>query len=295
VRRLPHLLVAALVAAAVGVAASPGTPAHASGSCAGVWVVVDPTELGGEVAVRCAEGEPASGFDALVRTGFTITQVTSFPGFLCQIDGRPESSCQTVPPATAFWSYWHAEPGGSWTSATEGGGTRRPPVGTVDGWAFGAGDPPSVPPPEPAPAPEQEADTHSDDPQAAPDDVATAEDSGTSDDAGSPPVGGERAALAPDDPRLPRARPVADGWAAGASPDQPPAQEDADDDLVLADEPAAVATERGVAPSTSTAIGILLLAAVAGSALLVGRARRRVAESAGAVTDPGPHPPDGGA
>ena len=138
----------------------------AEGACSdaeGVTVVVDFGPLGGGVTVRCAPGAQASGLAALAAAGFAVEQPVSTPGFVCRIAGKPapaDESCIDTPPVTAYWSYWHADRGGSWQlSAT--GASRQPPQGSVDGWSFakdaaaGSPPPPSVapPPPETATAP----------------------------------------------------------------------------------------------------------------------------------------------
>jgi hypothetical protein len=53
-----------------------------------------------------------------------------------------------MPPTTKYWSYWHAARGGKWTYATTGAGSYNPKPGTVEGWAYGAGKPPTVAPPK---------------------------------------------------------------------------------------------------------------------------------------------------
>ena len=112
-------------------------------------VVVDFASLGGGAQTRCAPGDPATGIDALRGAGFTPTRAAQQPGyFVCRIDGKPASDpCQRASPADAYWSYWHGTPGGSWTFANAGAADHDPAPGSVDGWAFGAGDPPSAPPP----------------------------------------------------------------------------------------------------------------------------------------------------
>jgi hypothetical protein len=95
-----------------------------------------------------------SGYEALTRAGFTFEGTTQFPGLLCRIDGEPTSDpCHGAPPANAYWAYWHAPRGGSWTYSTSGAGSRVPPPGSVEGWAFGDDAAPGVDPPEPRPAP----------------------------------------------------------------------------------------------------------------------------------------------
>ena len=153
----------ALVAAvlAVGFLLVPGPPpaAGSDGPCpgtTGVTVVVDYQALGGGVIVHCAAGSPATGFKALIAAGFDMEEVRNVPGFLCRIDGRPgpdRDPCINTPPASAYWSYWHAARGGAWISSQEGGKTRTPPGGSVDGWSFsddgspGDASPPRIDPP----------------------------------------------------------------------------------------------------------------------------------------------------
>ena len=153
----------ALVAAvlAVGFLLVPGPPpaAGSDGPCpgtTGVTVVVDYQALGGGVKVHCAAGSPTTGFKALIAAGFDMEEVRNVPGFLCRIDGRPgpdRDPCINTPPASAYWSYWHAARGGAWISSQEGGKTRTPPGGSVDGWSFsddgspGDASPPRIDPP----------------------------------------------------------------------------------------------------------------------------------------------------
>jgi hypothetical protein len=156
----PRLIVAAALVAVAGVA--PAAPAHAA-ACeegGGVTVVVDFATLDGAVATDCADGDPGSGVEALRAAGHEPTRAAQQAGyFVCRIDGRPaDDPCQRASPADAYWSYWHARPGGSWTYSNTGPAERDPAPGTVEGWAFGAGDPPSVAPPHerataPAPGP----------------------------------------------------------------------------------------------------------------------------------------------
>lgn len=132
-----------LVAAAALVAVtalSSGGPADADAACDGVLVVVAPG-TGDDASIRCATGAPSSGLAALTDVGHTYTFVPRIPGMVCTIDGHPDP-CNGAP-ADAYWSYWHAEPGGEWVYSTRGAADRAPPVGTVEGWVFGAGDPPS--------------------------------------------------------------------------------------------------------------------------------------------------------
>lgn len=143
------LLLPALVLAGVGLVAAPPAPAAAAAcsGTSGVTVVIGSS-------VRCAAGDPSSGWAALDAVA-VVTPVQRQPGFVCKIDGAPSSDpCVNTPPANAYWSYWHAQPGGSWQYSNLGAMSYDPAPGSVEGWSFGAGSPPSVPPPSaPAPAP----------------------------------------------------------------------------------------------------------------------------------------------
>lgn len=142
-----RLLVAALLVLPLGALAAPAGAAACSGT-SGVTVVVQFPD--GDIVVRCAPGDPSSGFDALARAGFDFTRVEKFPGALCRIDGVPDASidpCQNMPPANAFWKYSYAEPGGTWIASNQGAGSRNPKPGTVEGWRYGDGAAPGIAPP----------------------------------------------------------------------------------------------------------------------------------------------------
>ena len=145
-----------------------GPAGSQGGACpdrAGVTVVVDFQSLGGGTVIGCAPGPVGSGFDALQQAGFGYTTVTTQPGFVCRIDGRPaDRGCADTPPADAFWSYWHADRGGDWAYSTSGAGSRTPAPGSVEGWSYNvdpAGPdrtPPRTAPPARAAAPEPTPD-----------------------------------------------------------------------------------------------------------------------------------------
>jgi len=111
----------------------------------GVTVVVDFGSLGGGVVTRCAPGDPTSGLTALSGAGFTYAFVPRLPGFVCQINVKP-NPCNGAP-STAYWSYWHAPRKGTWTYSSTGAGSYNPAQNTVEGWALGAGTKPSITPP----------------------------------------------------------------------------------------------------------------------------------------------------
>jgi hypothetical protein len=145
----------------VGLLLSPSTaaaPRQATGACAGntgVTVVVDFQELGGGTNVVCAPGTPSSGLDALAKAGVSYQTTQRFPGFVCRIAGKPSNDpCVNTSPASAYWAYWLAAPGGSWCYSTLGAGSRRPPPGTFEGWSFALNrTADAIPPPRFAPPP----------------------------------------------------------------------------------------------------------------------------------------------
>jgi hypothetical protein len=158
-RHRNSLLAAGLVLAPLASLMTPaqatpvGEPAGATQRAAacprgtGVSVVVD---FGAWHKISCAPGDPVSGAAALRGAGFTLTMVQRFPGAICRINGRPtvaQDACVVMPPATRYWSYWHAVRGGKWTYSTLGPGSYNPKPGTVEGWSYGAGTPPTPAPP----------------------------------------------------------------------------------------------------------------------------------------------------
>jgi len=153
----PGRLVARLLALAglllglgvTGLAGAETSTAAACSSSSGVTVVVDYGSLGG-TSVGCARSG-GSGLDVLTAAGHAVTFVSPRqPGFVCTIDRRPDP-CNGAP-SSAYWSYWHAAPGGTWSYSTSGAASTHPKAGTVEGWAFGAGKPPAMRPPS-APRP----------------------------------------------------------------------------------------------------------------------------------------------
>jgi hypothetical protein len=223
---------AAVLAVAVAIVAVLPTTAvaEAADRCDGVWVVVDGRAGGGGLTTRCAPGTPSHGLAALRAAGHRYTDVPRIPGMVCTIDGRPDP-CNGAP-TDAYWSYWHAEAGGSWTYSTRGAGSRTPPPGSVEGWAFGSGQPPGTRPPanppppepspppasaEPAPAPSPPPASGTEpapkpEPSAAPKPSAAPEPSATSSPRAEPPPASAREAE-PD--------PARDRDAAGSGGDEP--------------------------------------------------------------------------
>lgn len=149
------LTVAALVvvgnAPATAIDDSQGSP----GFCAdddGTTVVVDLTKLGGEVIVRCAPGSAErTGFEALEAAGFEVEGTARFgESAACRIEGRPAADealaidgksgyrepCVDMPPAAAYWSYWHGENGGDWNYSQQGMQSHGAIEGGFEGWSF---------------------------------------------------------------------------------------------------------------------------------------------------------------
>ncbi|MEV5707157.1 hypothetical protein [Actinoallomurus sp. NPDC052274] len=132
------------------------TPARAgtAGYCpggTGVTVVVDYQALGGATEIRCAPGAQASGLAALQNAGFTVTGTQRWGlAFVCRINGKPTSAtepCVDTPPASAYWSYWHASNGGTWTYSNQGASTYVPAQGSFEGWSFSTNAGPDTNPP----------------------------------------------------------------------------------------------------------------------------------------------------
>ena len=171
--------------------------AGTSGFCPGddgTTVVVDLTDLGGDVIVRCAPGsESRTGLEALQAAGFDVEGTTRFgQSAVCRINGLPAAdkklavdgdpgyreSCVDMPPAAAYWGYWHAENNGDWTYSQQGANSRAASTGGFEGWSFALNSTASQPP-EPRIAPTRPATT--DDPESDTDD---SDDSDNSDGSG---------------------------------------------------------------------------------------------------------------
>ncbi|WP_392545094.1 hypothetical protein [Oryzobacter telluris] len=131
--------------------AGPASAAACSGT-SGVTVVVD---TGSSTSIRCASGDPSSAWKALEATGHSVTPVQQFPSAICRIDGFPSSDpCVRMPPADAYWAFFHASRGGSWTYSSSGATSYDPAPGSVVGFRFGSGQQPrTAPPATSAPAP----------------------------------------------------------------------------------------------------------------------------------------------
>lgn len=119
-------------ALAMGTAANAHEPGSACEPGEGVTVVVDFTDLGGQIEVGCATGDPKTGREALESAGFH--PVDSQPGMICAIDEQP-NPCPTEFTGS-FWSYWNATTDGDWTSYMVGADSSDPVQGSLEGWRY---------------------------------------------------------------------------------------------------------------------------------------------------------------
>ncbi len=138
---------------------SRGTPGYCP-DADGVTVIVDFQELGGDTIIRCAPGDQETGHAALKNAGIEIAGTNRWgEAFICRIEGKPgpeSEPCIDTPPASAYWSYWHAPNDGTWTYSQWGVMNRKPPPGSFEGWSFSkdrtedTNPPPRVAPVRPA-------------------------------------------------------------------------------------------------------------------------------------------------
>jgi hypothetical protein len=138
---------AAAVLAAGSALVSAPAPARADpiSSCtttSGVIVAVDFSHWGGNIQRGC-DASPTTGYAALHEAGFSTAGTQhDGAGFICRIDNYPapsDEACVVTPPASAYWSYWHANAGqSSWSYSQLGAQSYKPKPGSVDAWVFGA-------------------------------------------------------------------------------------------------------------------------------------------------------------
>ncbi|GAB2858051.1 hypothetical protein [Lentzea nigeriaca] len=241
-------------ALALVIACAIPVPAHAAG-CDGVTVVVDFRGLGGGVQQGCAPGSPASGVAALSAAGFGYTYASRQQGFVCRINGKPGTDadkCVTTSPASAYWSYWHGS-GGSWSYSSQGAATYVPPPGSVEGWAFGAGEQPGIAPPAPVPVPP------------APQPPAP-----------KPPVGQPSAPQPPAVTKTTTVPPTSSAAPVSSSESAPSSTSSAAEQTssVVIDERSQQVQEKSGSGWLWTAIGVLVIVALVVAGLVVARRRR---------------------
>lgn len=139
---------AALLAPAGQASAGP-QPIGRCTTSSGVVLAVDFSHWGGPVHRSCGT-TPTTGYELLNQGGWRTTGTGhDGPAFICRIGysghqgGRQyptsqQEDCVLTPPASAYWSYWHADPGeNSWEYSQLGAMSYRPRPGSVDLWIFG--------------------------------------------------------------------------------------------------------------------------------------------------------------
>lgn len=297
-------------AAAAPAAAPVGVPARAPaaatpGACTtpnGVTVVVDHAALGGGVVVRCIGDFTGDGAGALSAAGLNPAPVARWGlAFICRINGRPgpgeplaiagnegyTERCIDTPPASAFWSYWHAPNGGSWTFSQQGAMARTVISGGFEGWRFALNGSASNPTP-PAYTPSRTIEAPAPPPgppPAAPPSAGGGAAGGAGGNAGGSSGSGVPAGpTGPGSPSpaagSPEATPDASSQEPSASPSESPSQAEGQSAITTAtsDPAAAQATTEGPAEGASVLPTILVLAVllVGGTgAALWARTRRR--------------------
>lgn len=100
----------------------------------------------GSITTRCVEfsENSISGLELLQRSNIPFIAAYSAQGAaVCKIgnDGCPADDCFCQSPPD-YWSYWHLQ-NGVWVYAGNGSGSAMLQNGAIDGWAWGAGDPPA--------------------------------------------------------------------------------------------------------------------------------------------------------
>ncbi|MER8029832.1 hypothetical protein ABTZ78_12805 [Streptomyces bauhiniae] len=132
--------------------ASAGAAPQAMGRCttsSGVVLAVDLSHWGGPVLRSCGT-TPTTGYELLNQGGWRTTGTGhDGPAFICRIGysgyrggqqfpTAAEDDCVLTPPASAYWSYWHADAGADdWTYSQLGAMLYQPKPGSVDLWVFG--------------------------------------------------------------------------------------------------------------------------------------------------------------
>ncbi|MFJ3546535.1 hypothetical protein ACIPQH_30695 [Streptomyces rubiginosohelvolus] len=142
-------LTAAAVLAPAGPASAAPQPIGRCTTSSGVVLAVDFSHWGGPVYRSCGT-TPTTGYELLNQGGWRTTGTGhDGPAFICRIGysghqgGKQyptsqQEDCVLTPPASAYWSYWHADPGeNTWEYSQLGAMSYRPRPGSVDLWIFG--------------------------------------------------------------------------------------------------------------------------------------------------------------
>ncbi|MEU3827967.1 hypothetical protein AB0F36_21995 [Streptomyces sp. NPDC029080] len=158
-KRIGLLRVLAALGLTAGTVAATATPAAADpqpmGRCtttSGVVLAVDLSHWGGPILRSCGT-TPTTGYELLNQGGWRTTGTGhDGPAFICRIgysgykNGEQyptpaQDDCVLTPPASAYWSYWHADPGArDWSYSQLGAMLYKPRPGSVDLWIFGGTD-----------------------------------------------------------------------------------------------------------------------------------------------------------
>ncbi|MFJ2770601.1 hypothetical protein [Streptomyces sp. NPDC087300] len=142
-----------LTAAALTATAAPaGAAPQPMGRCttsSGAVLAVDFSDWGGPILRSCGS-TPTTGYELLNQGGWRTTGTGhDGPAFICRIGysgykgGKQfptaaQDDCVLTPPASAYWSYWHADPGeNTWEYSQLGAMLYKPRPGSVDLWIFG--------------------------------------------------------------------------------------------------------------------------------------------------------------
>jgi hypothetical protein len=159
--RLSRLLLATALTASfaftgLGIGTAPasatGLPISQCTTTSGVILAVDFSHWGGPLLRSCGS-VPTTGYQLLHQGGWATTGTQhDGPGFICRIGYSgfqsgtqyPTSAteaCNHTPPASAYWSYWHADPGqNTWSYSQLGAASYKPANGGVDLWTYGGTD-----------------------------------------------------------------------------------------------------------------------------------------------------------
>lgn len=147
-------LLAALAGGGLTVGAAPASataqPMSRCTTTQGVVLAVDFRTWGGPLLRSCGT-TPTTGYTLLNQGGWQTTGTQhDGPAFICRIGyaghqggtqypTAKDEACVLTPPATAYWSYWHADPGqNTWSYSQLGAMSYHPKPGSVDLWIFGA-------------------------------------------------------------------------------------------------------------------------------------------------------------
>src|SRR4051794_12248217 len=149
---MPVALRRLLVVLAVAGAGLVPVPATAAGYCtgSGVNVVVDFGALGGGIQKGCDGSGNHNAAHAFTNTGHPLTYASSQPGFVCRVDGVPQSDpCVTTSPSNAYWGLYWSDGTSGWKYASTSAGSLTVPAGGTVAFSWqngGTADPPGTAP-----------------------------------------------------------------------------------------------------------------------------------------------------